>query len=97
MDDLTKKEEYDLQKGQKIQGVSSARSQKTLKRVFVWLFAAIVLGVSLLGLINLTGKSSSPAGEEDKKRALKIGCNDFLPKPVTEDASLQNLLRKYFG
>lgn len=40
---------------------------------------------------------SAHAGEEDKKRALKIGCNDFLPKPVTEDASLQKLLRKYFG
>ena len=78
MDDLTKKEEYDLQKGQKIQGVSSARSQKTLKRVFVWLFAAVVLGVSLLGLINLTGKSSSPAGGEDKKASLAV-INEISP------------------
>lgn len=40
---------------------------------------------------------SAHAGEEDKRRALKTGCNDFLPKPVTEDASLQSLLRKFFG
>ena len=40
---------------------------------------------------------SAQAREEDKKRALKIGCNDFLSKPVTEDTSLQTLLRKYFG
>jgi len=40
---------------------------------------------------------SAHAGEEDIKRALKIGCNDFLPKPVTEDTSLQKLLQKFFG
>jgi CheY-like chemotaxis protein len=40
---------------------------------------------------------SAQSREEDRRRALAIGCNDFLPKPVTEDTSLQNLLRKYFG
>ena len=40
---------------------------------------------------------SAHAGEDDKRRALQMGCNDFLPKPVTEDASLRCLLRKFFG
>ena len=40
---------------------------------------------------------SAHAREEDRRRALSIGCNDFLPKPVTEDASLQKLLEKFFS
>ena len=40
---------------------------------------------------------SAHAREDDKRRALQMGCNDFLPKPVTEDASLQSLLQKFFG
>ena len=40
---------------------------------------------------------SAHAREEDRRRALSIGCDDFLPKPVTEDTSLQKLLRKFFG